>query len=88
MCLLCLSLSLAKSLQEFAAVLQNLEDERTRMVSDLTDCKEYYRGLMGGNRKGCAHTACHYSATIMTVIGLTPASQIDSEDRSFIFRIL
>lgn len=25
--------SLAKSLQEFAAVLQNLEDERTRMVS-------------------------------------------------------
>lgn len=27
-------LSLAKSLQEFAAVLQNLEDERTRMVSN------------------------------------------------------
>lgn len=30
-CLWCISL--AKSLQEFAAVLQNLEDERTRMVS-------------------------------------------------------
>uniref|UniRef100_A0A4W6ETH7 Rho GTPase-activating protein 26 n=1 Tax=Lates calcarifer TaxID=8187 RepID=A0A4W6ETH7_LATCA len=29
------------SLQEFAAVLQNLEDERTRMVSDLTDCMEF-----------------------------------------------
>ncbi len=41
-CFLCLSLltclSSAKSLQEFAAVLQNLEDERTRMVSDLTNC--------------------------------------------------
>uniref|UniRef100_A0A8D0AX64 Rho GTPase-activating protein 26 n=1 Tax=Sander lucioperca TaxID=283035 RepID=A0A8D0AX64_SANLU len=33
---------IAKSLQEFAAVLQNLEDERTRMVSDVTNCMEYY----------------------------------------------
>lgn len=31
---MCLCASSAKSLQEFAAVLQNLEDERTRMVSD------------------------------------------------------
>uniref|UniRef100_A0A8D0APU4 Rho GTPase-activating protein 26 n=1 Tax=Sander lucioperca TaxID=283035 RepID=A0A8D0APU4_SANLU len=37
---------IAKSLQEFAAVLQNLEDERTRMVSDVTNCMEYYGWLM------------------------------------------
>lgn len=59
-CLLCLSLptclSLAKSLQEFAAVLQNLEDERTRMVSDLTYCKEYYS--IGGWWEGVETVYC------------------------------
>lgn len=37
-------LFLAKSLQEFAAVLQNLEDERTRMVSDLSSYIVYIIG--------------------------------------------
>lgn len=54
-CLVSLSLptwpSSAKSLQEFAAVLQNLEDERTRMVSDPTNCPKYERQLKRGRRK-------------------------------------
>lgn len=52
---MCLCVSSAKSLQEFAAVLQNLEDERTRMVSD----QEAVRNITDG-RKQIYFTFCEY----------------------------
>lgn len=57
---MCLCVSSAKSLQEFAAVLQNLEDERTRMVSD----REVVINIIDG-RKQFYFSFCEYRPSEM-----------------------
>lgn len=57
---MCLCASSAKSLQEFAAVLQNLEDERTRMVSD----QEVVINIIDG-RKLIYFSFCEYQPSEM-----------------------
>lgn len=68
-------MSLAKSLQEFAAVLQNLEDERTRMVSDQWILRNVT--FAEWEREVCFAYKTH------KIISLKSASQLISEDIDF-----